>query len=125
MNDKKPFTLSVIFIGISSFLFHYIPTKLFSILDVFSIFLFVILYNTLLTRNILKYSISLFNIIFYFINFIIFFIRNFIFKNYSKHFIFLFRLTIIYAIYFIFNKKVEKHKIFFTCYYIICFIYYF
>ena len=54
----NPLPYAVIFIGISSFLFHYIPTKLFSILDIFSIILFVIIYNILLTRNILKYSMS-------------------------------------------------------------------
>ena len=53
---KNPLPYSVIFIGFSSFLFHYIPTSFFSILDVFSIFLFVILYNTLLKKEILEYS---------------------------------------------------------------------
>ena len=54
----NPLPYLVIFIGISSFLFHYLPTKLFSILDIFSIALFVIFYNILLTKNILKYPMS-------------------------------------------------------------------
>ena len=53
---KNPLPYSVIFIGLSSFLFHYIPISFFSTLDVFSILLFVVLYNTLLTRKILNYS---------------------------------------------------------------------
>jgi hypothetical protein len=53
---KNPLPYSVIFIGFSSFLFHYIPTRFYSTLDVFSILLFVVLYNTLLTKNILNYS---------------------------------------------------------------------
>ncbi len=48
---KNPLPYSVIFIGLSSFLFHYIPTSFFSALDVFSILLFVVLYNTLLTKK--------------------------------------------------------------------------
>ena len=53
----NPLPYSVIFIGISSFLFHYIPTSLFSALDISSILLFVVIYNYMLTKNILKYSI--------------------------------------------------------------------
>ena len=52
----SPLPYAVIFIGISSFLFHYIPTKIFSALDIFSIILFVIIYNTILTKRILNYS---------------------------------------------------------------------
>ena len=53
---KNPLPYSVILIGLSSFLFHYIPISFFSTLDVFSILLFVVLYNTLLTKKILNYS---------------------------------------------------------------------
>ena len=54
----NPLPYSVIFIGISSFLFHYLPNKIFSTLDIFSILLFVIMYNVMLTRNILNYSVN-------------------------------------------------------------------
>ena len=53
---KNPLPYSVIFIGLSSFLFHYIPIRFFSTLDVFSILVFVVLYNTLLTKKILNYT---------------------------------------------------------------------
>jgi len=52
----NPLPYLVIFIGLSSFLFHYIPSNFFSTLDVFSILLFVIIYNIMLTKNILNYS---------------------------------------------------------------------
>ena len=54
----NPLPYAAIFIGVSSFLFHYIPTKFFTALDIISIILFVIIYNTILTINILNYSIK-------------------------------------------------------------------
>ena len=54
----NPLPYAAIFIGVSSFLFHYIPTKFFTALDIISIILFIIIYNTILTINILNYSIK-------------------------------------------------------------------
>ena len=50
------FPYLIIFIGIGSFLFHLLPTKTFSTLDIFSIILFVFSYNYVLNKNVLGKS---------------------------------------------------------------------
>ncbi len=77
----NPLPYATIFIGVSSFLFHYIPTNFFAALDVFSIILFVIIYNIILTRKVLKYSLIYSVLSSTMILITSYFIGNFLFKT--------------------------------------------